>query len=134
ATGDVGVTADPQALAGGEHVEDADTTGAAWVPGEGQAGQRIKSGDAFPGDRARSGTVGRVGVVGPAEVTPGVHRVIGDLNSVGGVTAGPVHPGRLLVGTVGDVLPAGLGVAQPLDAAVAAGGRDDEVGPVGREV
>ena len=131
-----GVAADPQAGGGGEQGLGAGAAGAAGVPGQRQAVDRVECGDAFAGHGAGAGLVALEGVVLPAHVAADVDGLAGDCDAVGGVAAGVVGPGGLGAGAaVG--LPAGGGVAHGAGAGAAAegaGGGDGEVRAVGGEV
>ena len=93
-TEQLGVGADVEAVAGREHVLDADAAGAGRVPRVGHAVDGVQRGDALTADRTLAGGVAGRRVVLPAHVATGVDDVVGDLDGPGGVTTGVRRPGR----------------------------------------
>ena len=130
-----GVAADPEPLAGREHRLGAHAAGAARVPRQRQAVDRVEGGDALARHGARAGLVALEGVVLPAHVAADVDGAAGHGDAVRRVATGVVDPGRV-VARAGR-LPAGRRVAQRAGARAArerAGGRDHEVAAVRGEV
>ena len=130
----VGVHADVEPGRRGQQRLGADAAGvAARVPAQRDAGARVERRDPRAGHGTGAGGVAAVGVVHPALVTADVDRRAGDGDGEQRVAAGVGDPSRRDRLPGGGGLPAARGVAERPGVG-AAGGDDDEVGAVRREL